>query len=161
MKSILKISACIFLSGMLNFISCKKEAVQAITPSPSGNKPPVANAGPDQTITSTLQNNVNLDGSASTDPDKNITNYLWTNISGPSGFTIANANAAQTQVNNLIQGVYLFELKVTDAGALFSKDTMQVTVNAAVVAVDCNGNIRPQVNAQLIPIGTLSQSLEL
>ena len=45
-------------------------------------------------------------------------------------FNIANANAVQTQVTNLAQGIYQFELKVTDAGGLFSKDTMQVTVNA-------------------------------
>ncbi len=111
--------------------ACKKESVQPITPAPSGNKPPVANAGSDQTITLPI-NAVTLDGSKSTDPDNNITGYVWRNISGPSGFTIANANAVQTQLNNLVQGVYIIELKVTDAGGLSSKDTVQVTVNAAV-----------------------------
>ncbi len=95
MKSLLKISACIFFSGMLIFTSCKKESTQAITPTPSGNKPPIANAGVDQTII--LPNTIiGLDGRGSTDPDNNITNYLWTNISGAIGFTIANATAAQT-----------------------------------------------------------------
>ena len=42
---------------------------------------------------------------------------------------IANTNAVQTQVTNLVQGIYQFELKVTDAGGLFSKDTMQVHCN--------------------------------
>ena len=121
----------IFIISIIQITSCKKEAAQAITPAPSGNKPPVANAGSDQTITLPI-NAVTLDGSKSTDPDNNITNYLWTNISGSSGFTIANANATQTQVNNLVEGVYLFELKVTDNGALFSKDTVQVKVSAAV-----------------------------
>ena len=69
-----------------------------------------------------------LDGSASTDPNNNISSYLWTKISGPSSFTIANANSVQTQVTNLVEGVYQFELKVTDAGGLFDKDMMQVTV---------------------------------
>jgi len=128
MKSLLKISACIFFSGMLIFTSCKKESTQAITPAPSGNKPPIANAGVDQTII--LPNTIiGLDGRGSADPDNNITNYLWTNISGAIGFTIANANAAQTQVSNLVEGVYQFELKVTDAGGLFDRDTVQVTVN--------------------------------
>jgi hypothetical protein len=92
------------------------------------NHPPIANAGPDQTIT--LPNNyINLDGCSSTDPDNNITSYAWLKISGPSSFNITNANAVQTQVTNLVQGIYEFELKVTDAGGLSSKDTMQVTVN--------------------------------
>ena len=92
------------------------------------NHPPIANAGADQTITLPT-NTINLDGSASTDPDNNITSYSWTKISGPSSFNIANASGSQTQVTNLVQGVYLFELKVTDAGGLFSKDTVQITVN--------------------------------
>lgn len=94
------------------------------------NHSPVANAGADQTITLPV-NTVTLDGSGSTDPDNNITSYAWTKISGPSSFNIANANTVQTPVTNLTQGVYLFELKVTDAGGLFSKDTMQVIVNPA------------------------------
>ena len=47
-----------------------------------------------------------------------------------TSFNIVNSNAVQTQVTNLVQGIYQFELKVTDARGLFSKDTMQVTVNA-------------------------------
>jgi hypothetical protein len=122
-----------------------------------GNQPPVACAGADQVITLPAST-VNLDGTCSADPDNNITAYNWTKISGPSSFNIANANAAQTQLTGLVQGVYQFELKVTDAGGLFSKDTMQVTVKAEVSLVACDGTNRPQVNAQLIPIGTLSQN---
>src|SRR6185436_7126146 len=105
-----------------------KDTVQ-ITLNTVTNQSPVANAGADQTITLPI-NTTALDGSASTDPDNNITAYAWTKISGPSTFNIADANAVQTHVTNLTEGVYQFELKVTDAGGLFSKDTMQVTVNA-------------------------------
>jgi hypothetical protein len=94
---------------------------------PKNNRPPVANAGADQPIT-LPSNSVNLNGSASTDPDNNITSYQWTKISGPSSFNIANPNSVQTQATNLVEGVYQFELKVTDAGGLFDKDTVQVTV---------------------------------
>ena len=93
------------------------------------NHPPVACAGSDRTITLPTDT-VTLDGSCSTDPDNNIISYPWTKISGPSSFNIANANAVQTQVTNLVQGVYQFELKVTDAGGLFDRDTIQVTVMA-------------------------------
>ena len=89
------------------------------------NHPPIANAGTDRTVTLPT-NTVNLDGNGSTDPENNITSYAWTKIAGTSSFTIANSNTVQTQVVNLVQGIYQFELKVTDAGALFSKDTMQV-----------------------------------
>jgi len=122
------------------------------------NHPPVANAGNDTTITLPA-NTANLDGSKSTDPDNNITTYQWTKISGPSSFNIANSNAAQTQVTNLVEGVYQFELKVTDAGGLNDKDTMKVTGNAPPPPLNsCPPVNRPIINAQLIPIGTLSQA---
>ncbi len=104
---------------------------------------------------------LHLDGSSSTDPDNNITSYSWTKITGPSSFSIANANVVTTQVSNLTVGVYQFELKVTDAGGLFSKDTVQVTVDSSSGQVlACDNSIRPIINAQLIPIGTLSEPRE-
>jgi Tol biopolymer transport system component len=103
------------------------------------NRSPIANAGPDQTITLPI-NTVTLDGRGSSDPDNNITAYVWTKISGPSSFNISNTNAVQTQATNLIEGVYQFELKVTDGGGLFSKDTVQVQVVSQplpLVCTDC------------------------
>jgi Tol biopolymer transport system component len=134
MKQIL--SAVLFISMI--FFSCQKERISTnggVNESANAGRrsgggkprPPVANAGPDQTIILPT-NTVALDGSASTDPNNNITSYLWTKISGPLSFTIANANAVQTQVTNFIEGIYQFELKVTDAGGLIDKDTVQVTV---------------------------------
>ena len=131
-----------------------------VTDSRPLNRPPVANAGADQSITLPT-NTVNLDGNASTDPDNNINSYLWTKISGPSSFAITNASAVQTQATNLAQGSYQFELKVTDAGGLLSKDTMQVTVNAQPPpppTATCEPLNRQLVNAQLIPVGNLSMA---
>ena len=119
------------------------------------NRPPVANAGGDQVITLPI-NTLNIDGAASTDPDNNITSYTWTKISGPSSFNIANTNSIQTQVTNLIEGIYLFELKVTDAGGLFSKDTLLAIVSTQSPNTSCPASNRPVVNAQLIPVGNLS-----
>ncbi|HWI94073.1 MAG TPA: PKD domain-containing protein [Flavisolibacter sp.] len=101
-------------------------AVNAVN-NPPVNHSPIACAGADQLIT-LLTNTVTLNGSCSTDPDNNIAFYEWTKISGPSSFSIVNAGSSQTQVNNLTEGVYQFELKVTDAAGLFDKDTVQVTV---------------------------------
>lgn len=98
----------------------------------TGNKPPIANAGADQTI-SLPANSLNLNGSLSTDPDNNITSYTWTKISGPD-VIIVNAAAVQTGVTGLVQGVYQFELNVTDAGGLFSTDTIIIAANEAPVS---------------------------
>ena len=125
---------------------------------PMSNHPPIANTGADQTI-ALPATSVKLDGSGSTDPDSNIVSYTWTKISGPSSFAIVNTNTMQTQVNNLVEGKYQFELKVTDAGGLFSKDTLQVVVNASPAPFSvCDPISRPIVNAQLIPVGTLSEA---
>jgi hypothetical protein len=101
------------------------------------NHPPIANAGADQTITLPT-NTITLNGSNSTDPENNITGYAWTKISGPLSFSITSANAVQTGVTNLIEGIYQFELKITDAVGLFSKDTVQVIVNPSSEAPDAN-----------------------
>ena len=109
-----------------------KDTLQVIVNNSSQiNRPPVANAGVDQTINFPT-NGVMLDGSASTDPDNNITAYAWTKISGPPSFTIANPNTVQTQVTNLAEGIYQFELKVTDAMGLFDRDTVTVAVQVTV-----------------------------
>jgi hypothetical protein len=110
-----------------------KDTVQITVTDPiQSNRPPIANAGPDKTITLPI-NQTELTGSGSTDPDNNITAYSWVKISGPSSYTIVTPNTSQTQVTNLVAGFYFFELKVTDAGGLFSKDTVQIIVNSAVV----------------------------
>lgn len=136
--------------------SAKDTMMVTVDATPPSNHPPVANAGADQTITFPT-NTINLDGSGSTDPDNNIVSYQWTKISGPSTFNISNANAVQTQVTNLVQGIYQFELKVTDAGGLFDKDTVQLIVNTQPTTLPaCDNSNRPTMNAQLIPIGKLS-----
>jgi len=102
--------------------------VNAAPPPP--NIPPVANAGGDQTITLPTSSII-LDGTASSDADGNITTFAWTKISGPALFSIINPNSSTTVVNNLMQGVYLFRLTVTDNSGATDNDTVAVTVNPA------------------------------
>lgn len=138
------------VSGPLLFLSCKKEP--ACAGCDEQNKPPTAVAGPDKVISLPIDN-VLLDGSGSTDPDNNIKSYLWSKIAGPLTASIVLANASKTEVHRLVAGVYQFELAVTDAGGLTAKDTVRVTVNPLPA---CNNGNRPLINAQLIPLGTLS-----
>jgi hypothetical protein len=112
------------------------------------NRPPIANAGPDKVVSDSLI----LDGSGSTDPDNNITSYQWTKISGPSSANISNPNVARTLVSNPHAGVYLFALKVTDAGGLFSSDTVEISFIEPELKVACDNSIRPIIDAQLIPV---------
>ena len=63
--------------------------------------------------------------------DGTITSYKWTKISGPSGYNIVNASSPVTDVTGLVEGVYQFELKVTDNDGATGTDAMQVTVNSA------------------------------
>ena len=103
--------------------------VNAAIPPP--NQLPTANAGLDQNIT--LPNNTaSLSGSGN-DPDGTISAYGWRKISGPAAGTISNAASAATTVTALVQGTYKFELKVTDNSGATDLDTMQVTVNEAIV----------------------------
>ncbi len=94
------------------------------------NKPPVANAGPDQNI-SLPTSSITLNGGGSSDPDGTLAGYAWTKISGPAQFAIANGGSASTVVNNLTTGIYLFQLKVTDNSGAIAFDTIKVNVNAA------------------------------
>ena len=121
------------------------------------NRPPVANAGTDQTIFLPT-NSVTLNGNNSSDPDNNIIGYSWTKISGPSSFSITDANKIQVQITNLVQGNYQFQLKVTDAGDLFSIDTLQVNVNPVINTNSCDNSNRSQINARLVPLGTISEA---
>jgi hypothetical protein len=118
------------------------------------NHPPVANAGKDTSINLPV-NTYDLDGTRSSDPDNNITSYLWTKISGPAVFVIANDFDSLTQVSNLTEGIYEFELVVTDAGGLKSKDTVQVTVIQATTSAYC-GFPQTQIGSLTIPRQSVS-----
>lgn len=105
-------------------------ATVTVVVNPAANKPPVAVAGKDITITLPTDNTT-LNGSASTDADGKITGYSWVWLNGPAQYSLANASAVTTALSNLVQGTYNFQLTVTDDGGLIHKDTVKVTVNAA------------------------------
>ncbi len=93
---------------------------------------PVANTGANITITLPV-NSASLNGSASTDPGGGALTYSWTEVSGPAAPGISTPTAAQTNVTGLVQGVYKFQLKVTNSQGNAATATVTVTVNPAVV----------------------------
>lgn len=91
------------------------------------NKLPLAIAGNDTVIT-LPKDSLLLDGSLSADPDGSIVTWNWRAVSGPSNVIIRNPQAAQTVTAGLVQGIYFFELKVTDSNGAEDSDTLKVTV---------------------------------
>jgi ribosomal protein L14 len=94
------------------------------------NKPPVAKVGSNQSITLPLDS-VLLDGSGSSDSDGKIVSYLWTKITGSSKATILKPTFKKTEVNDLVVGNYLYQLKVTDDKGLADSALIKITVKAA------------------------------
>lgn len=94
-----------------------------------GNVDPVANAGADQGIVLPTTS-VTVNGSGSSDPDGTITDYLWTKVSGPAGYSITNPTSASTTITGLGLGIYVFRLQVTDNDGASDTDDMTVTVSS-------------------------------
>ena len=89
---------------------------------PSANKPPLADAGPDQTVSAGGACNaaVTLDGTGSTDPDGDVLSYTWT---GPFG-TKDGPNPSVI----LSLGTHSITLSVDDGKGGRASDTVQITV---------------------------------
>ncbi len=86
---------------------------------------PVAAAGPDQEVVLPVKK-ITLNGSASTDPDGTITLYQWAKLSGPGNPAIVTHDSAVTDVMDLEEGVYEFELSVTDDKGAISRNFLLV-----------------------------------
>jgi mono/diheme cytochrome c family protein/cytochrome c551/c552 len=115
-------------------------ATDAVQVTVKNDNPPVANAGPDQTVNE--GNSVALNGSASTD-DLGITTYAWRQTSGTS-VTLSDTAIASPSFSApaLVNSVNLvFQLTVTDTSGQTSSDTVQIMVNAT-TAYTYNGDTK-------------------
>lgn len=107
-----------------------------------GNEPPVADAGVGKVMD--VPGRGTLDGSASYDPDPiDELSYSWTQLSGPS-VTLEEADTAKPSFDVTEQGLYVFQLIVSDGMDDSEPSTVQVTTVSAVVdqnSVDAGSGI--------------------
>lgn len=94
-----------------------------------------ANAGSNITLTLPLDSTV-LNGSQSVDSAGVVSSYLWTYSSGPSGYTLVNADSANARLSNLVAAVYVFNLTVTGSLGGSSTASVVLIVNAPSVVSD-------------------------
>jgi PKD repeat protein len=109
------------------------------------NTAPLANAGAD--IVGHMRNTpASLDGSLSGDGDLDVLSYLWLQTGGPTSVPISNPTAAVASVTPVMNGLYTFELNVTD-GWNYSTDSMTVDVLNGPPAADAGPD-------QVVPLYT-------
>jgi hypothetical protein len=100
-----------------------------------GNTPPVANAGPDQTVV--VGQTVTLDGSASTDADGDPLQYRWSFVARPTGSQATLSDSTLVHPTFVVDrpGMYTVQLLVNDGKADSAPDAVAVTtINALPVA---------------------------
>jgi hypothetical protein len=97
----------------------------SVTPT---NEPPVAEAGPDQTVF--VGETVQLDGSASSDPDSDPLTFDWEIVDAPVGNAaiISDASIVDPTFVPDVAGEYVIQLIVNDG--LVDSDPDQVTITA-------------------------------
>jgi hypothetical protein len=111
------------------------------------NRPPIADAGPDQTVecTSSGTTAVALNGTGSSDPDGDALTYHW---SAPGGVTFNNPNSP-TPIGQFPIGTRVVTLTVSD-GISQRSDTVSITVQDTTppviscpidIVVECTGDL--------------------
>lgn len=110
------------------------------------NSPPTANAGADQTVVELTT--IDLDGSASMDPDGDMFSFTWLQLAGPI-VALSDVNAEQPSFSApdvAAPTVFTFQLTVDD-GADSTMDTVDITVREGLSQVSISGF----VNYEFVP----------
>lgn len=112
--------------------------------------PPEANAGPNQQVKTGAS--VSLNGANSFDRDGSITSYEWTQVKGPA-VNIGGSTSAIASFTPTSEGVYQFQLTVTDNDGFEDSDTVNViatdTKTPPVAAAGPNQHVKSGVTVTL------------
>jgi len=111
-------------------------------PTPTPNRAPTADAGPDRDVAEALS--VSLDGTGSSDIDGDTLTYAWVQTAGPD-VTLTDASLAQPSFTSpdVVAGspeVLSFRLTVND-GAASNSDTVNITVSEPEITVTIAGRL--------------------
>lgn len=117
---------------------------------PSGNLPPVVDAGPDQSVSGAAA----LIGSVTDDGLPGPGSVTWSAISGPGTVVFGNPNAATTSAGFTANGTYVLQLLAND-GQFVRADTATIVVSGT------TGNLPPVVDAGANQAITLPASATL
>lgn len=125
-------------------------ATVTVTVSAPLNHPPVANAGPPPT--GYLGDSLQLDGSASFDPDGTPVTYSWSIISGPAGGASLDATSVVgPHISATIAGTYVVQLVVSD-GILTSAPATTSAVFRSLPTISIADVQIPEGNSGLSPM---------
>ncbi|MBI5867787.1 MAG: tandem-95 repeat protein [candidate division Zixibacteria bacterium] len=92
----------------------------------NSNRPPTANAGPDQGPIS-IGTVVQLTGAASSDPDLDLLHYHWRQLTG-TAVSLTDSTAVSPTFIPPVAGTYSWQLLVDDGLALSPPDTVNIAV---------------------------------
>lgn len=100
----------------------------------TNNRPPIANAGPDQTVV--VKNLVTLNGSASFDPDSNPLTFAWTeDATNPQTNILSSKTVMNPTFTPTIAGTYRLTLTVNDGFTSSAPDSVIITVQTKAQAI--------------------------
>lgn len=126
------------------------------------NQPPVANAGPDQTVPTS--STVTLNGGSSFDPEGGSLQYNWVQVSGIEPVFLSDPSVSNPSFDApLSDDTLSFELTVTDPGGLQATDAVTIVVSSGqVISPPIDPvNSPPQANAGLDQKRTSSSTVTL
>ena len=126
--------------GQVNIVDALLIATYSVDPGNAGlpagigqpvagtaNQPPIAEAGPDQSVD--RRETIGLDGSNSSDPEGQRLSFVWRQVAGEP-IALANAGGARPTFATEVVGNYAFELVVHDGAMASAPDTVGVEVVA-------------------------------
>lgn len=127
------------------------EAAQVTITINAINDAPTARAGDDETTK--VGENINLDGSSSSDVDGSIESYAWAFVGPAEGATLTGENTATSSFTSNTAGIYTIRLTVTDNEGATSTDSVAITVESE--------NEAPTANAGADKSGTVGTVVNL
>lgn len=112
----------------------------------SGNQVPVADAGDSETLSACTEQNFELDGFGSYDPEGSTLSFEWTLLSAPSGSATSDNTFSDSTLPNPVfrwdvPGSYTFQLQVSDGESTSAPDVVTYTFS------DEDDNYAPVANA--------------